>query len=624
MKRLLVLGAMLACSDGADELNHAPVAFVGQQRHAPIGTNLLLDGSKSVDIDGDTLRYRWSLISMPAGSSSGLAGDTTSKPTLTIDAIGTFVVGLVVSDGELDSASAELRIEGIDDNERPLANAGQDLAVALGSRVMLDGSGSSDPEGAPLSFGWMLEAPQGSGAVLTAADVPAPEFVADVAGAYTASLIVSDGQTMSNPDTVTIVAGGDNLPPVARIDGPTSALLGTSVSLDGSTSSDPDGDPLEMTWTFTMRPPSSAANLSASGSSATFAPDAAGTYQIRLEVSDGVFSDDAVHTVEVTQTPDLGPVAPLPFRAIDAEYSRVLDRLVLVSAEPSALHVYDPVSNSDVMVNLPTPPLHVSIAPDGLSAAVGHDGWVSIVALDPPTVDRTIPMAANPSDVVMAGNGFVYGFPSDGQWTSIRCIDIAAETDTQHVGIVREGTRAKLHPSGTRVYGADNGLSPSDIERYDVSMGVAQDETDSPYHGDYPMCGELWISDDGARIFTRCGAVFRSVTDAANDMTYNGSLALEPDRQIEHLDHSSNAGAIAVALRAGWQDNTPPAEMFVFDSEFLALQSTIALPRLETPQGSFQWLGRFVHYSADGSRLIVLLQAEEGSGLLDDQAIAIY
>ena len=38
------------------------------------------------------------------------------------------------------------------------------------------------------------------------------------------------------------------------------------------------------------------------------------------------------------------------------------------------------------------------------------------------------------------------------------------------------------------------------------------------------MCGNLWFSEDGRRIFTACGNVFRSATSKAEDMTYNGKM----------------------------------------------------------------------------------------------------
>src|SRR5712692_3333528 len=76
-----------------------------------------------------------------------------------------------------------------------------------------------------------------------------------------------------------------------------------------------------------------------------------------------------------------GQPASLPYRPVTAEFSRALDRLITVSGNPNTLRVYDPVSQKDSTVNLVQPPLSLSLSPDGLHAAVGHDALISYVNL---------------------------------------------------------------------------------------------------------------------------------------------------------------------------------------------------------------------------------------------------
>ena len=72
------------------------------------------------------------------------------------------------------------------------------------------------------------------------------------------------------------------------------------------------------------------------------------------------------------------------------------------------------------------------------------------------------------------------------------CISLATGEETTSSGYsIYAGTVAKLHPGGKAMYGADNGISPSDIEKYDIQSGTASVLYDSPYHGDYAMCGDL-------------------------------------------------------------------------------------------------------------------------------------
>jgi hypothetical protein len=100
---------------------------------------------------------------------------------------------------DLTGASVELA---------PVANAGLDQAVATGSIVTLDGSGSADPLGDPLTYAWtMTGTPGGSSAVLSSPTSSMTTFAADMPGAYTITLSVGNGKT-SSTDTIVVNATG--------------------------------------------------------------------------------------------------------------------------------------------------------------------------------------------------------------------------------------------------------------------------------------------------------------------------------------------------------------------------------------------------------------------------------
>jgi len=206
-------------------------------------------------------------------------------------------------------------------NEPPIANAGITQNVSLGfvggvaSKVVtLDGTGSTDPENNPLTFAWTLTKPTGSAAVLSSATDAKPTFTADIAGPYTATLTVTDngGLASKAPSVVTIVASITNSAPVANAGVKQFVVFGASstVTLDGTYSTDADHDQTTYKWTLMQKPPTSAAVLSSlTTSRPTFKADVAGDYVAQLIVNDGKVDSDPNSVIVVASAANVQPVA---------------------------------------------------------------------------------------------------------------------------------------------------------------------------------------------------------------------------------------------------------------------------------------------------------------------------
>ena len=193
----------------------------------------------------------------------------------------------------------------------PVANASAAQSVVTGMAVTLDASTSSAAAGKSLIYVWTLVSkPAGSSATLVAPTTPKPTFVADVAGAYVASVIVNDGTSASSAAAVTITASTANAAPVANASGAQNVVAGSVVTLDGSASSDANSDPLTYAWTLTSKPAGSTAVLSSTTSAKpTFTANLAGTYVASLIVNDSKVNSTTV-TVSITATvANAAPVA---------------------------------------------------------------------------------------------------------------------------------------------------------------------------------------------------------------------------------------------------------------------------------------------------------------------------
>jgi K319-like protein len=140
----------------------------------------------------------------------------------------------------------------------PTANAGADETAAVGVPVTLDGSASESPTGTPVSYQWTLsQKPAGSTASLTNPTSARPTFTPDVAGSYTATLVVQANGVTSPSDTVSITWVNGNAPPRANAGSDASAAPGKPITLDGTASRDPNDTAVTYSWRIVEQPPGS-------------------------------------------------------------------------------------------------------------------------------------------------------------------------------------------------------------------------------------------------------------------------------------------------------------------------------------------------------------------------------
>ncbi|MGL0819601.1 PKD domain-containing protein [Vibrio vulnificus] len=288
--------------------NIAPIAKPKAAAFMALGQAVALSGSESFDADGDTLSYQWHMVARPNGSQANLLDATTPQTSFTPDVAGDYIVALVVKDGNNTSSPATVTIHAASSlNLAPIAVTGHDRQITTSQEVHLDGSASHDPEGNSLTYRWSLvHKPSGSLALLSEPFSVHPFFTPDIPGSYVAQLIVNDGTRDSLPTSVLL--SDSNLPPVAHAGGDLKGTPGQTVQLDGSSSTDGNGDPLSYRWHIVSQPSGSQAVLANStAAQPSFTLDVQGHYVVQLVVNDG-YADSAPDTVVITDV-NLAPVA---------------------------------------------------------------------------------------------------------------------------------------------------------------------------------------------------------------------------------------------------------------------------------------------------------------------------
>ncbi|MDC0710716.1 PKD domain-containing protein [Stigmatella sp. ncwal1] len=199
--------------------------------------------------------------------------------------------------GENAPAPENIRLHTLDGitkkavNQPPVAHAGEDASVFELSSLELDGTLSSDPDGDALTYLW-TQIDHSSfdliGATTAKPVLHAPSASYDQHIVYT--LTVSDGEFTAS-DQVTVVVRNHPGSPIAIIAAPEQGEVSTGqlVTLDGSPSTDPDGDPLTFSWVQVEGP--EVELTGANTAQITFTAPMTGTpftlLRFKLTVSDG-------------------------------------------------------------------------------------------------------------------------------------------------------------------------------------------------------------------------------------------------------------------------------------------------------------------------------------------------
>ncbi|MBS1598792.1 MAG: tandem-95 repeat protein [Bacteroidetes bacterium] len=292
-----------------------PVANAGADQTITLPTNSvnLNGGGSQAPPSGSISSYAWTQNSGPTTATIGTPGSvTTTVSNLTQ---GVYVFKLVITDNLSATASDIVTITVLAaPNQSPIANAGASKTITLPTNsVGLSGAASSDPDGTIASYSWaQISGPSTS--VITNGNTATPTVGSLIVGQYTFELTVTDNQGATAKAQVKVtVTSAPNQAPIANAGGDKAITLPTSsVSLDGSASSDPDGTIASYNWAK-ISGPGTVTISNGTTAKPTITGLQAGTYIFELTVTDnkGATAKDQVTVTVTSAAPPPNNQAPI-------------------------------------------------------------------------------------------------------------------------------------------------------------------------------------------------------------------------------------------------------------------------------------------------------------------------
>lgn len=300
----------------------------------------------------------------------------------------------------------------------------------------------------------------------------------------------------------------------------------------------------------------------------------------------------------------------LPFEVLHSEFMPVNNAIAITSSWPeNALYILNLADFTHTKVSLDKIP--TSVAVSGNEVAVGHDAMVTHVSfataqpkltlLNAPVAVFDIALTPNKVHVTDDGSG----------WSNLVSIDINSNTFSNSVnGSVYSGSKIAAHPTQPWIYAANNGLIPDDIDKIDVSTSPATMLYDSPYHGDYAFCGDLWISEDGLRVYTPCGNTFRLSANRDVDLTYTGKIGLSNDFRLKHIVENISDNEVTLIEKGPrfceWGYEPCFTRISSYNREFLNNRQLRTVPGMLLNDEFYAQEAQAVYYNQDKSKRYML------------------
>ena len=269
------------------QVNFPPVAEAGTDLTTIVGQEIRLNGAASYDVDGAIKSYAWDMKDGTTLTGADIR-HAYQEP-------GVYTVALAVTDDSGVSNATATDTVTIRVNAPPVPVAtGPSEQIAVGEAVQLDGSQSTDADGAIITYLWDF----GDGAM---GEGPTVEYAWAAPGVYDITLTVIDNSGTASASQSTTIPVIVNTRPVARA-GEDQFVTTSEVQFNGARSSDVDGKIIAYMWEF-------GDGRTGQGATPVHSYQRPGVYEVALTVKDDSGAPQSTHRDTMVVTVNAAPIA---------------------------------------------------------------------------------------------------------------------------------------------------------------------------------------------------------------------------------------------------------------------------------------------------------------------------
>ncbi len=217
----------------------------------------------------------------------------------------------------------------------------------------------------------------------------------------------------------------------------------------------------------------------------------------------------------------------LDYTIADIAYIPEDELVVLATRMPSALILMN--FNGTVVGNIALhyPPMVLSNISKDKKIVVGSSGKLTLVNLNSRSVEKIWGVTCDPVSLVYAPNDYAYVSAGKSTWEPVRSVNMLTGKEENSSREIYPGSLFAMHPSGKYLYYVNPSIYSNEFDKFDLRDGKAKLAYENHTSEHYGAGSNIWVANDGSKIYSSSGNTFNCSEDKFTDMAYTGNIGLK-------------------------------------------------------------------------------------------------